>query len=178
MIREMLGARAQRMKWPLLFRLTPSDPSFADRAPFVIDNQARIAAPPERVFDELVGMENGTAWVEHFLRLDWVDRGEAVDRRVYDETFSFMSLRIRNIVAERGRLWIASVDACSFPLARQMLEVATFEPDGDGTLFRWRVHYEPPAPVRPFRPVVQPFFERMFRRSTERLAEFCAKRSP
>jgi hypothetical protein len=175
-ITDALRDRVSSYRWPLVFSLEPSDLSFAERAPFVIDTQARIRATPERVFDELVELEHGRDWIEHFIRVEWQPQRSSAEEKVFIETFSFMSLKIRTLAAERGRRWVASVDACSMPLAKRMLEVATFEPDGDRHVrFRWRIHYETHDVIRPLVPTLKPFFDRMFQRSTERLAELCER---
>ena len=126
--------------WLLLFDLTPSDPDFANHASEVIDNSIHINAPPEVAFDAITLMQNGRDWVEYYLWLDWLVKDVPLDQRVFVETFYFMSLKIRNITADRAKKWVASVDSCSIPLAKQMLEVASFDltPDG-GCDFRWQV---------------------------------------
>ncbi|MDO9020688.1 MAG: SRPBCC family protein [Deltaproteobacteria bacterium] len=172
-----------RLAWPMLFRLQPSDLSFAPRATSVIDHRAHIAAPPEVVFDELVSLAHGREWLEHYLHVEWEGAAPAPvppDPRVLgrpsDQTFRFMTLRVRVVVAERGRRLVSSVEACSLPLARWMVEEVTFEPTPDGgTDFRWTISSEALAVTRPLLPLIQPLFDGLFRRSTARLAAFCAR---
>jgi polyketide cyclase/dehydrase/lipid transport protein len=165
--------RLFRPKWPLVFALTPSEQSFADEAEYKIDNQALIPALPEQVYDEFIGLENGLKWVNHLVRLDQLTPGAPPDRRIYDETWSFMTVRIRTLEADRGRRWVGSIDHSSLPLSRQMLQVVTFEPLPNGcTHFHWRLYYTPSLLVRPLLRSLQRAFEQTFRQDTERLAAF------
>lgn len=171
--------RPFRPKWPLVFALTPSEQSFADEAEYSIDNQAVIPAPPEQVYDEFIGLENGFKWVQHLVRLDVLTPGAPPDRRIYDETWDFMTVRIRTVEAHRGRRWVGSIDNSSLPLTRQMLQVVTFEPLPNGyTHFRWRLYYTPSLLVRPILRGLQRAFEQMFRQDTERLAAFFREERP
>jgi hypothetical protein len=161
------------LKWPLVFALTPSEQSFADEAEYKIDNQALIPALPEQVYDEFIGLENGLKWVKYLVRLDALTPGAPPDRRLYDETWSFMTVRIRTIEAHRGRRWVGSIDHSSLPPSRQMLQVVTFEPLPNGsTHFRWRLYYTPSWVARPFLRGLQHAFEELFRQDTELLAAF------
>ena len=169
------------LAWPRLFHFEPSDTSFTPRATFVIDNRAHIQAAPELVFDELVTLAHGREWLEHFVDVSWIGTGAApmppdprVIGRTSDQTFHFMTLRIQVILAERGRRLVSSVESCSLPLAKWMVEEVTFEPTADGgTDFRWVISSESLGLTRPFQPLVEPLFEAMFRKSTERFAAFC-----
>jgi uncharacterized protein YndB with AHSA1/START domain len=170
-----------RLAWPRLFNLAPCDTSFAPRATFVIDNHAHIKAPPEVVFDELVTLAHGRSWLEHYVDVRWLGSEPAPlppDPRVIGrssvQTFTFMTLRIQVVLAERGRRLVSSVESCSLPLAKWMVEEVTFTPTADGgTDFRWIVSSESLGVTRPFQPLVEPMFKDMFRKSTERLATFC-----
>jgi FAD/FMN-containing dehydrogenase len=174
----------RRPRWPLLFRFAPTDPTYAERAPYVIDTQVVMDASPDTIYEEFVELGEARSWLDHFRRVDQIQRpgGEpaaaGTDEHVFDEVFSFMTLRVRTLrESEPGRRWIASVDGCSMPLAREMYEEVALEPQPDGmTLFRWRVWYEPLPAMRPFHPLVRAFFVRMFRRSAERLGRHVATR--
>jgi hypothetical protein len=83
-----------------------------------------------------------------------------------------MTVRVRTLEAERGRRWLASIDRCTFPIARQVLQVVTFEPVDGGTNFRWRVYYTPSWIVRPVLGLMRRLFDDLFRLSTEQLAAF------
>jgi len=166
--------RPARLTWPpLLFGLGPTTPSFAKEARYKIDNSARIPAPPEQVYDEFSDCTHGREWVHQFVRLNVLTPDAPADQRIYEESFSFMSVRVRTLEAERGRRWVASIDRCTLPIARRILQEVTFEPVAGGrTDFRWRIYYTPSWIVRPFLRGAQHVFEQMFRQSTEQLAAF------
>ena len=184
---RVVSATVARMSphlaWPRLFHFEPSDTSFTPRATLVIDNRAHIQAAPEVVYDELVTVAHGRDWLEHFVDVSWIGPGgtptlpdpRVIGRRS-DQTFQFMTLRIQIILAERGRRLVSSVESCSLPLGKWMVEEVTFEPTADGgTDFHWVVASESPALILPFQPLVEPLFREMFRKSTERFAAFCGK---
>ena len=184
---RVISATVERMSshraWPCLFDLEPSDSSYAPGADLVFDNRAHIQASPERVFDELVTLAHGREWLEYFVGVTWTGPGAAptppdprVIGRTSDQTFLFMTLRIQIILAERGRRLVSSVNACSLPLARWMVEEVTFEPTaGGGTDFHWVISSKSLRLTRPFQPWIKPWFQDMFRKSTGRLKTFCER---
>jgi polyketide cyclase/dehydrase/lipid transport protein len=158
---------------PLLFALVPSEASFANEAPHVIDTRARVPAPPELVYDEFSECKHAHEWLRFFERFDSLTPGEPLDRRINEETFLFMKLRLRMLEAERGKHWVCSIDSSSLPFARQILEDVTFEPAADGgTDFHWRIYYRPSWLARPFHRMLRPVIDRLFRRNTAGLARF------
>ncbi|HEX8826100.1 MAG TPA: SRPBCC family protein [Archangium sp.] len=162
-----------RLTWPpLLFGLTPTTPSFAREARYKLDHRAWIPAPPEQVYDEFSTCTHGGEWVDQFVRIDMLTPEAPPAQRIYDESFTFMTVRVRTLEAERGRCWFASLDRCTLPIARQVLQEATFEPAKGGTSFRWRVYYTPSWVVRPFLGRMQRLFDQLFLQSTEQLAAF------
>ncbi len=164
------------INWPLCFSQGPADESFEKTAAFVIDNQALVDAPPEDVYDVLDTGENGSTWIPYFKNMEWLTPTRGVGG-VAVEHFDFMSIRLVMLEAARGRRWLCSVNGCTWPLATAMIEDVTFERQADGrTLFRWRVFYTPKPLVRPFHPLVRPFFESLFRRATENLAAYMGAR--
>ncbi|HEX8705189.1 MAG TPA: SRPBCC family protein [Myxococcaceae bacterium] len=177
---DALPHRPFRLTWPpLLFALTPSKPSFAREAPYQIDHSVWIPAFPDQVYDEFAECSHCDKWVGQFVRLESLTPDQPPDRRLYEESFTFMTVRIRMLEAERGRRWLGTVERCTLPVARQLLQEVTFEPgDNGGTNFRWRVYYTPSWVVRPFLKSVQRLFDQMFRDDTEQLAAFFRTRQP
>jgi len=168
-----------RRTWPpLVCGFTPTTPSFAGEARFAIDHSAWIPAPPEQVYDEFSNCPHGREWVDQFVRLDVLTPDAPPDQRVYDEAFTFMSVRVRTLEAERGKRWLASIDRCTLPIAKKVLQVVTFEPVNGGTHFRWRIYYSPSWIVRPFLGLTQRLFDGLFRQSTQQLAAFFRTRQP
>jgi D-arabinono-1,4-lactone oxidase/polyketide cyclase/dehydrase/lipid transport protein len=162
-------------RWPLAFKLRPSGPDFAQRAPYVIDIHQVMSAPPEAIFDAIVDLRDATEWLPDFVRANWVEGPSARGEQVVEETFRFMSQRVRTFLAERGRHWMASIDACTLPLGRELMEDLELEPMPDGrTLVRWRYYYDPYPALRPIRPLLHRQFEHMLRLSLEQLDEHLA----
>jgi FAD/FMN-containing dehydrogenase len=162
-------------RWPLLVRMRPSDASFAERAPYVIDIHRTVAAAPEDVFDAIVMLRGATEWLPDFVRARWVEGPNERGEQVVEETFKFMTQRVRTFVAERGRHWMASIDACTLPLGREMMEDLELEPlDGGRTMLRWRYYYEPHPLLRPARRLLHHDFDRMLRLSLDQLEEHLA----
>jgi FAD/FMN-containing dehydrogenase len=164
-----------RRRWPLFFKLRPSDADFAGRAPFVIDEHAVIAAPPDAIYDAIADLAGAREWLADFVRGDWISGPDEQGRQVVDEVFRFMTQRVRTFHAERGRRWMASIDACTLPLGREMMEDVELTPLPDGrTQLRWRYYYDPYGVVRPVRRPVERFFAKMIRDDIARLGEHLA----
>ena len=157
-------------RWPLLFKLRPSDAGFGDRAPHAIDITTTLSAPPEKVYDGIVNLAGAREWLPDFVRARWVEGPDADGRQVVEETFRFMSQRVRTFVAEPGRHWMASIDACTLPLGRELMENLELEPLADGgTRVRWRYYYDPYPLLKPFRRLLHKEFDHMLRLSLEQL---------
>lgn len=159
-----------RLRWPLWFKLRPSSAAFADRAPFVIDEHAVLDAEPNDIYDAIVDLVGARDWLADFRRAEWVSGPDQNGKQVVDEIFSFMTERVRTFHAERGVRWMSSLDACSLPLAREMMQDLQLAALPDGrTQLRWRFYYEPYPIANPVRPAVHKFFAKMVREDIERL---------
>ncbi|MFL5358289.1 hypothetical protein, partial [Archangium sp.] len=73
---RVYGFLSKLIPKPLLFALLPSEASFANEAPHVIDNRARVPAPPELVYDEFSECKHGHEWLLVFDRFDSLTPGE------------------------------------------------------------------------------------------------------
>src|SRR5206468_1216085 len=143
-------------------KLRPSDESFAARAPFVIDEHAVIDAPAEAIYDAVVDLVGARDWLADFVRAEWISGPDADGNQLVDEIFRFMTQRTRTFRGERGRRWMASIDACTLPLARELMEDLELTPLPDGrTQLRWRFFYEPHPLVKPLRGPVHKVFAKM-----------------
>ncbi|MES2638375.1 MAG: D-arabinono-1,4-lactone oxidase [Myxococcota bacterium] len=163
----------QRTRWnlPMPFRLRPTDAGFATRAAFRFDHRAVVNATPAEVYARMAYFERGAEWYPWFAGVDWPAGPPDTAGGVFDVSLAFARFRIRVIEAEPGRRYLASVDACSLPLAAEMLEEVTFTPRADGgTELRWTMHYDALPAVAAFRFLVAPFFDRLFGQATQRLA--------
>ena len=157
---------------PLLCRLRPSDATFAERAERVIDLHVVMRADPVRILDAIVLLEDAEEWLEDFIRVDWIEGPDADGRQVVDETFATLTQRTRTFHFERGRHWMASIDACTLPLAKEMMEDVRLEPLPDGrTLLRWRYFYDPSRVLRPLDGVLRDQIGGVLRRSLTVLDE-------
>ncbi|HKP90717.1 MAG TPA: FAD-binding protein [Thermoleophilaceae bacterium] len=164
-------------RWPLPFKLRPSDAGFGERAPFVIDVQERLDAPAEAIFDGIVNLTGARDWLPDFVRARWVAGPNERGEQLVEETFKFMSQRVRTFLAEPGRHWMASIDACTLPLGRELMEDLELEPlPGGGTQVRWRYYYDPYPVLRPIRPLLHKEFDKMLRLSLRQLDEHLADR--
>ena len=171
------GPPPGRWRWPLLFKLRPSDAGFGERAEFVIDEHAVVDAPPEAVYDAIVDLVGAREWLADFVRAEWVSGPDERGEQVVDEIFSFMTQRVRTFHADRGRRWMASIDACTLPLGREMMEDLELSPLPDGrTQLRWRYYYEPYRAVMPIRKPLHNYFAKMIRKDIEHLGDHLAAR--
>lgn len=170
--RDVVGLLSRLIPKPLLFTLAPSEASFANTAPFQFDSSAWVPATPAQVFDEFSACLHGHRWVKNFVRFDTLTTEAPPDRRIHEETFTFMKLRLRMLESERGKRWVSSLDASSLPFAGRLLQVVTFEPANEGTNFRWRFYYTPSWLIRPIHGLLRNIFTQMFDRSAQRLAAF------
>ncbi|MDP2316893.1 MAG: D-arabinono-1,4-lactone oxidase [Pseudomonadota bacterium] len=167
------GIEPERTRWnlPMPFRLRPSVPAFAARAPHRFDHSAVVDAPPEQVDERLWRLTGGRGWYPWYRGVDWPAGPPDTPGGVLDVSLAFARIRVRVVEAVAGRRFVASIDACTLPLAAEMLEEVTFTPRADGrTDLRWIVHYEPHPAVAPFHRLVAPFFDHLFRQATRRLA--------
>jgi len=173
------AARMPSARWPMLFSLAPADASLVDRADHVIDVRAYLPAPPHEAHRVLSGLEDNPAWVVGFVRVDWLSEPGVADDALVDETFRFMTLRVRVVENVPGRRWVATVLESSLPLGTRMVQVVELSraPDG-GTDLRWRIAYDLPRALQPANRLVMPLFRAMFTRSVENLARFLGRTAP
>ncbi|HEX8743981.1 MAG TPA: FAD-binding protein [Thermoleophilaceae bacterium] len=159
-------------RWPLFFRLRPSGPDFAERAPHLIDIEVELAAAADAIFDAIVNLEGARDWLPDFVRARWVAGPNERGEQVVEETFRFMTQRVRTFRAERGSRWMASIDACTLPLGRELMEDLELTPlPRGGTRVRWRYYYDPYPALRPVRKLLHKEFDHMLRLSLEQLDE-------
>ena len=152
MIRSEAPAhRPPRLTWPpLLFALTPSDPSFARQAAYTIDHSAWIPASPEQVYDEFAECTHCDEWVDQFVRFESRTPERPPHLRIYEESFRFMTVRIRMLEAERGpnlfNIEVPDVSHREFVWKRPVYELIRRELRA-GLEARERLEERPPASV-------------------------------
>jgi FAD/FMN-containing dehydrogenase len=160
---------------PALFRFGPVELALLDHAAEHLRASATISAPPEALDRSFVGFEAAERWLPQFLGVRWLDGPEPC----FEEYFTFMTLRVRTLIHEPGRRWVAACDACSLPLASRMIEELRFEPlTADRTRVDWHIAFDPPPLLRPGVGLVAPRFGAWMQRCLDALAEFHHNRSP
>ena len=155
--------------WPLIFPLQPSTMDVLDAADYVYDFERTINATGEqavaRFFDDALASDvtglRGFRWHTPF--------GQFAGATI-DESFVYMSLRMRTICYEPGRRLATSIDRCSLPLGRQMLQVMDTVPRDGGCHFRWRIAVRYLPGMSSIAPAVTPLFRRMFEQSLDAVA--------
>lgn len=156
------------LQWPMLFALAPSDDSLLGEADHIYEFERTIKAPGE---EALAAMFDGlpVSAAPGFVRFGWHGPvGELADA-VIDETFTFMSLRMRSVAYEPGRRLVLSIDRCSQPLARQMAQFIDMTPVEGGCRFRWRIAVRYRRDTGFASPLVVPLFRRLFEATINRL---------
>jgi uncharacterized protein YndB with AHSA1/START domain len=158
------------------FYVEPSDESFLSRAPFELNNEAVIAAPPERVFQIFSRGERQAEWFQDFVDQRWTtDEPHGVGSRREVE-LKMLRVKERFFIWEPGKRLSFSIDAITLPLVTQMAEDLQFEPSGtDSTWLRWRAVYEPAPVMRLLHPFARSIFGKMFRASLDGLANYVAR---
>lgn len=166
-----------RTGWPLVFPLRASTIELLDRADYVYDLSRDIDAPAEAVFERFFD-DRLADDVPALQGFHWhTARGQFAGALV-DETFTWMSLRLRTVLYEPGRRLAMSIERCSLPLGRQMLECLDATPRGDGCRMRWRiaVRYLPGASVAA--PLATPVFTKLFNTTFDAVARRPALAAP
>ena len=169
------------MRWPLLFGLQPCTLALLDEADYVYDLQRSFDAPGDVVFktffDDALAAE-----VKGLRGFTWHTTSSQFDAATVDERFVYMSLRMRTVDYVPNQRLAMSIDRCSLPRGRPMLQVMETTPRGDGGCrLRWRiaVRYLPGTAL--LAPAVRPVFRRMFEgtlAAVERQLAAARRRSP
>jgi uncharacterized protein YndB with AHSA1/START domain len=158
------------------FHVEPSDVHFLSRAPFEFNNEAVIAAPPERVFEIFATGERQAEWFKDFVEQKWTSsepHGVGATREV---ELKMLRVKERFFTWEQGKRLSFSIDAITLPIVAQMAEDLQFEPSGKGsTWLRWRAVYTPAPLMRIVHPVARTIFGKMFRASLDGLNRYVAR---
>lgn len=159
-----------RVGWPLIFPLQPSTLDLLDHADYLYDLERQFNVPAERVVRTF--FDDGLAGEVTGLRgFTWHTTPGAFDGAVVDERFVYMSLRMRTIAYEPGIRLAQSIDRCSLPLGRQMLQVMdTTALASGGCKFRWRIAVRYLPGMSAVAPMVTPGFGKMFEQTLDAVA--------
>lgn len=168
--------RSLRLRWPLLFSLQPSSLTLLEHADYVYDLQRDFRADGRVVVaqffdDDLAGRVTG---LRGFI---WHTTPGDFNGAVVQEHFGYMSLQMRTIEWTPGQRLAMSIDRCSLPLGRQMLQVmdTTPLPDG-GCRFHWRIAVRYLPGMAPVAPVVTPMFKQMFEQTMTAVEQHLSER--
>ena len=174
-----MSDRPLRFTWPLMFPLHPSGLDLLEGADYVYDLHHEFDADGAAVLaqffdDTLVGDVSG---LRGFI---WNTEPGDFDKAVIQEHFVYMSLQMRTIAFTPGLRLAASIERCSLPLGRQMLQVMDIAPErGGGCRLRWRIAVRYLPGMRPVAPLVTPLFRRMFEQTIAAVdRRLLAHRSP
>lgn len=156
---------------PLAFSMSPADESLLTSATHTLELEELVPASPAEVSELMADVTRTPEWMPAFEGVHF----HSVERRgrgaVFDEQFSFMTLRVRMLREVPGREWVAAVDGCSLPLATRMIEKITFEPTPElHTRVKWVIAFDVAKPLSPFFPMIGPLFRAWFRRGLANLA--------
>lgn len=164
-----------RLRWPLLFPLTPSTLDLLEQADYLYDLGRDFTATGDVVmrtfFDQALAGEVGG------LRgFTWQTTPGDFNDAVLDEEFTYMSLRMRTVFYEPGVRLAMSIDRCSLPLGRQMLQVMDITPLPGGCHVRWRIAVRYLPGMSLVAPAVTPLFRTMFEQTLDAVARRAAGR--
>lgn len=159
-------ASSSRLRWPLLFPLTPSTLDLLEQPDYLYDLGRDFTAAGDVVlrtfFDQALAGE-----VTGLRGFTWhTPIGEFTGATV-DEEFNFMSLRMRTVAYEPGVRLAQSIDRCSLPLGRQMLQVMDITPLPGGCHVRWRIAVRYLPGMAAVAPAVTPLFRTMFEQTLD-----------
>jgi uncharacterized protein YndB with AHSA1/START domain len=159
------------------FDVEPTDLSFVDAAPFIIENEAVINASPERVFEVFSTGEGQIEWFRDFKATRWLSEAPHGVGSTREIELKTLTVKERFVAWEPGRRLSFTIYAITLPLVTAMLEDLHFEPMGpDRTRLRWRVNYRPSVAMRLVHPVARSIFGEMFSASTAGIARYATDR--
>jgi hypothetical protein len=161
-----------------MFGLKGSSLDLLHAADYVYEFQRQFDAPGDAVFRHFFDDEL-RRFVSGMQGFTWHTTPGQFDAAVVDEAFIYMSLRMRTVAYQPGARLAMSVDRCSLPLGRQMLQVMDATPRGtDGCYFRWRIAVRYLPGMAPLAPAVTPLFRRMFQQTLDAVARKTAAAPP
>jgi hypothetical protein len=160
----------EALRWPLIFSLQPSTLALLDAADYIYDFQRDIDAGGEQVFARF--FDNALCGDVIGLRgFTWHTPEGEFPGAAIDESFVYMALRMRTVAYEPGTRLAMSIDRCSLPLGRQMLQVMDTIPRPEGGCrLRWRIAIRYLPGMSAIAPAVTPVFRRMFEQSLDAVA--------
>lgn len=160
-----------RWHWPTWAPFLPCGEDLLDRADHVFEMVADVDGAPAHVLESLW---NGSlkAGIPFFLGMIWQssppDQLQAA--RVL-ECFTFMTMKLEAVKYIPGRKVVVCVQACTWPMAEQMVETCEAMPRDGATHFVWKIGVLYPWWLKPTAPAIEPFFQWMFDASLRALVQ-------
>jgi hypothetical protein len=157
------------------FTCRPVGLDFIEGAPWRFENEAKLDASPEAVFDIFADGESWPRWFEGIKRVVWTSpepMGVGTTRTV---TLTTMTVHEHFLAWERGKRFAFRFVGSSLPLCRAGIEDYRLEAMPDGrTRFFYGVYLEPSLLVRLAGPLARANFSSMFRTAAEGLRDYVA----
>jgi len=164
----------------------PTELDFVERSTERLEFEIIAFAPPERVFDVLIGEREMHEWLEPLVEVRWTNgsRGVGATREVVldmlrtgdRDSLTVLAVKERFVAWERGKRLAFVVESLTLPLARRMIEDMQLERlDPNKTRLRYTVHFEPTLAIRAVLPIARIFFGKMFRDAVRRVAMIAAR---
>jgi hypothetical protein len=163
------------------FSLRPVGPDYGSSAPKSFVYDVELAAPPDVVFAILADAKEWPKWFPDMTGMKWLspeaERGKVGARRLAETRSGDVEEHF--IVWEPNRRIAFYAERMSTPLVTEFMEDYHLEAAGpDKTRLKWLVHYRPRTAIAFLHPIIRPIFDRMFRKGSEALVTYVARRSP
>jgi uncharacterized protein YndB with AHSA1/START domain len=157
------------------FAVEAQDLRFTKSSLHVLENEAIVDAPPERVFETFATAENERTWFQDFVACRWTTPGPHGVGSTREIELKLLTVKERFLLWEPGKRLTFAIYASTLPMVTGMVEDMLFEPHGEGkTRLTWRVHYTPRLFMRPFHPILRLVLGKMFSASTRGVADYLA----
>ena len=158
----------------MAYELRSETLSFLDRAPVVIRAEVHVPASPEAVWPAFA---DASAWPKWFRGMKDAHYTSPAPHGVGStRSVSVLGLKAdETIVAfDVGECFAFRVDSANLPALRALVEVVTFERDGEATRVIYRQALEPTPWLRLLMPLLRGQMQRGLRRGLDGLAPWLA----
>lgn len=133
------------------FNAVPADITFSHSAQNVIKIEMLANASAERLFEVLLTSENQTEWAKGYKKTKWYNQTPFQLGSIRDIHLSWINVRERMLVLEKGKQFSFSSDALTIPIVSKMIEDIHFtNVEGNKTLITWNVYYNLRTYLKPF----------------------------
>jgi len=157
------------------FTCRPVGLDFIEGAAYRFENEVKLDASPEAVFDIFADGESWPRWFEGIKKVVWTGpepKGVGTTRTV---TLTTMTVYEHFLAWERGKRFAFRFEGSTLPLCRAGIEDYRLEAMADGrTRFFYGVYLEPSLVVRLAGPLARAQFSSMFRTAAEGLRAYVA----